>query len=94
MELSRVKKLNSQRLINPGPIKRIRRLNHIKSVPAFDFENSKKPSVSKLDCRSRDEHDGKIRRFKTQQHLKAPHFAAVKTARERNLGHNKKQDCS
>lgn len=85
MESSCLKKMSSQRYLEGLPAKKIKRLYHIKSVPAYTQESIRKPSLSKIDLHSKDEADVKIKRFKTHNHLKPPHFTAVKTARERNM---------
>jgi hypothetical protein len=61
----------------------VKRIFHIKSLPAYDYESARKISSSKIEA-LKDEPELKLKRFKTQQQLKPPSFGAVKTARERN----------
>lgn len=62
--------------------KPMKRIHHIKSLPALQTEPLKLYSPSKLSAVVKEETSSKIRRhIKPIPHLKAPVFGAVKTAR-------------
>jgi hypothetical protein len=87
-----IRKVSSQRHFEPAASKKGKRIFHIKSLPAYDnYESLRKTSTAKLDSLQIESPDLKARRLKTQQHLKAPTFGAVKTARERKAEWGKKK---
>lgn len=77
-----IRKVSSKKHFEPTVSKKVKRIFHIKSLPAYDnYESIRKTSSSKIESLQIESPDIKPRRLKTHQNLKAPTFGAVKTAR-------------
>lgn len=94
MQVSSVKKMSSPKNIDVPLVRKIRRLYHIKSVPSYTINVPRKESQSKLESQTKDEHEVKIRRFKTHQFLKYPPTGNIKTTREKSSEWARKKEQS
>jgi hypothetical protein len=90
MEVSSHRKNSSNRLGEQNGSKKNKRILHIKSLPVESYQSPQRVSHSKGESRIKDEPEIKVKRFKTQQHIKSPAFGVVKTTRERYGAWNKK----
>lgn len=87
-----IRRISTTKLLEFGGARKAKRIYHIKSLPAYDHNDARKNSSSKIEIVDKQSPMVKLRRFKTQQHLKPPIFGAVKTARERNVDWGKRKE--